>query len=1282
MEKNNLFIRVPLGFLLFLLFIPGLKAQELQSLRTIHWLPPAVANTINEKPALRFKNATYNEASIPEYFELIPIRQGSSAPVVKIVNQEFLPLDSLERAILGSTPFDTALLIKSETAESRSQLYLQLTVSPFRVNPVSRQVEKLVNFEISLTQNTAVLKSLNLQSRVYSSHSVLSSGKWLKVKVEASGIYKLTFNQLKSLGFANPSNIRVFGNGGAMLPISNSATRTDDLEEIPLRFVENTSGTFGSGDFVLFYVPGIVNWIYNSKDRFYYHQLHKFSYFTYCFISESLGSGKQIPVVSTSAIISDHDINSYDDHFYHELDAYNLIKSGSEWYGEVFDVNNSYNFPLSIKDLSMTDSVRIYAKVAGRYSSYTSFSFKLNDKVLPNVGIAGVPLYSQTDDYASEGILKTGTTVASGDLIFNIVYNNDGLQAAQGWLNYFDLNVRRMLNMSGDILPFRNSQLIKPGNKGRYLITNVSSNTSVWDVTNMHSPFEIPLAISESQGTFNAPTDSIHEYIAFNPQGNFESPVTSGDDVGWLPGNQDLHSMEGADLVIVTHPLFYRQAEQLARMHQQQDNMNVILVTTSQVYNEFSSGAPDISAVRDFMKMIYDRGKISGHLPSYLMLFGDGSYDNKSKIENNPNFILTYESPNSLTQNFSFVTDDFYGLLDDNEGGYGGLLDVGIGRLTVKDTVEANAVVQKILMYTDPANRKDWRNVVTFIGDDGDGNLHMGQADDLADYLESYYAGFEIEKIYLDAYQQETSSTGQSYPDVERAIQQRISKGGLIINYTGHGNEIGLSHEKVFQDNTIQNLNNHEKLPLFVTATCEFSRFDDVKINSLSKYDDATSAGEHLLINPNGGGIALLSTTRLVYSGPNFSLNESFYHFAFARDSQGNRYRLGDLLRLTKNAVGAGTNKLNFTLLGDPALTLSYPEFSIITDSINHIAVADFTDTLKAYSLINIQGHVVDNTANLFNTFKGSIFPVIFDKAAKITTLDNAGTGAFNFQTYNSVLFRGQASVENGRFSFSFIVPKDINFSVGLGKIIYYANSEHGDAHGYYERFKIGGIMTDAAVDLEGPVLSLFMNDTTFINGGITDENPSLLALVNDASGINTTGAGIGHDITLSLDGGDKIYADDFYQTLSDSYSKGSIKYPFSQLAIGTHRIDVKVWDSYNNSSEGSIDFVVVSSDKLVVTDLINYPNPFTDETWFQFRHNRPGENLTVRVDIYSTSGQLARSISSVINTDGFGSPSISWDGTDYKGQTLRRGIYIYRVSITTTAGEVTQKSGKMMLVR
>jgi hypothetical protein len=704
-------MRIPVFLVFLMVGIPVLVAQESKPLRIIEWSSPIVLSGKNVKPVLAFKGAVYNDfhTGLPKFSELIKMSVGCSQGEISLVNCVFEPLDSLERIIAGALKFDTLIKVDNEIGTSREENFIRLSFIPLRSNPMNGRPEKLKQFEIKLTGSPTV-KSGFLKSQSYAAHSVLSSGKWLKVKVDNTGIYKLTYNQLKSFGFVNPRNIRIYGNGGTMLPISNSVPRIDDLAEIPVRFVETTEGVFVSGDFVLFYIRGVTNWTYNSADQFYYHQQNKFSDFTYCFITESLGPADEIPVQGSSILASDHDISNYDDYSSHEMDIYNLIKSGSEWYGELFDVNNVYDFQFNFSDLSLADSVKLYIKLVGRYNDNTSFSINLNEQPLPSVTIAGVPIYSETDDYASIGTMKAATRVNSENLDLRIKYNNDGLEAAQGWLDFIDINVRRALKMNNDLLQFRESNLTGSGRVGRYIINNVLSGTKVWDVTDMHHPFEIELIMNGQNAQFRAPTDSLHEYVAFNPQGNYPSPTADGQDAGWLANNQDLHASEGADLVIVTHPDFLVQAQQLSQLHTEQDNMKVIVAATNEVYNEFSSGMTDVSAIRDFMKMIYDRGRITGHLPSYLLLVGDGSYDNKSdlKATKNANFIPTFESPNSLGQSESFVTDDFFGLLDDNEGGYGGLLDIGVGRLPVQDTAQAGAIVQKIRMYTDPANRKDW----------------------------------------------------------------------------------------------------------------------------------------------------------------------------------------------------------------------------------------------------------------------------------------------------------------------------------------------------------------------------------------------------------------------------------------------------------------------------------------------------------------------------------------------------------------------------------------------
>ena len=540
--------------------------------------------------------------------------------------------------------------------------------------------------------------------------------------------------------------------------------------------------------------------------------------------------------------------------------------------------------------------------------------------------------------------------------------------------------------------------------------------------------------------------------------------------------------------------------------------------------------------------MLYDRASSENEIPRYLLLFGDGSYDNKSNDINNTNFILTYQSENSINPAYSFVTDDFFGLLDDNEGGATGLLDVGIGRFPVKSVEEAQSMIDKVLNYTNVNTMGDWRNSLCFIADDEDNNIHMKNANALTTLIDTTYPEYIIEKIFLDAYPQISTPNGERYPEVNTAINNKINKGTLIINYIGHGNELKLAHENILGINDIASWENMDKLPLFITATCEFSRFDDIGRNSSGEITQPTSAGEHILLNQNGGGIALLSTTRLVYSDLNFILNQNFYKYVFQRDKN---YRLGDVLRLTKIISGASHNKRNFTLLGDPALQLAYPKNIIITDSINGKNISVNIDTLKALSQVKISGYIEASNGIRLNDFNGTISPVVFDKVTTLSTLSNDGTPKMNFDVQNNILYKGKASVTNGNFSFTFIIPKDISYNLGFGKISYYAHNNNYDAHGYCKNILIGGSADSLITDNRGPSINLYMNNKNFVFGGITDENPILLAFVKDGYGINTVGSGIGHDITAILDNNPSnlIVLNDYYESDINSYRSGKIEY-------------------------------------------------------------------------------------------------------------------------------------------
>jgi hypothetical protein len=786
--------------------------------------------------------------------------------------------------------------------------------------------------------------------------------------------------------------------------------------------------------------------------------------------------------------------------------------------------------------------------------------------------------------------------------------------------------------------------------------------------------------------TFLVHADTLREYVALNPAGNFPKPeiISSEGDLGSVP-NQNLHATGPTRLLIVTHPLFRQAADSIALFHQVKDNMSVLVVTTDQVYNEFSSGAPDVSAVRDFAKMVYDRSNDNQIRLKYLLLIGDGSYNNHSRTSGNSNFILTYQSESSLNASTSYVSDDFFGFMGNDEGGSETMeafsLDLGVGRLPAKTEYEAMVLYRKILNYNSSRNMVDWRNNILFVGDDEDGNIHMNQANSLADWVRNTYPQFVIKKALLDAYKQVATSTGARYPDVNRIIYDNIHKGILIYNYTGHGGERGLAAEQILMREDLAKFTNSANLPLFVTATCEFSRFDDLTDDE-GKLIESTSAGETSLLNENGGSIALLSTTRIVYSDRNHYLNTKFYHVVFTRDADGHYNKLGDIIRMTKDSTGVQRNKLNFILLGDPALSLAIPEYIVQTDSLNGLDVSSTIDTLKAFSQVRISGHLEDINHNMLSNFNGTIYPSVFDKDLIVNTLANDGGDPLQFEAQENLLFKGKASVRNGNFSFEFQVPKDITYNFGLGKVVYYSQDSSLDANGYFDQFIIGGTDYEAVQDEDGPEISLYLNDKNFLDEGISNTNPVIYAVISDASGINTVGNGIGHDITGVLDNNvsEPIILNDYFESDLDDYTRGKLSYPLSDLSEGWHSLKVKVWDVFNNSSEETIEFRVIASDDLIMSNAYNYPNPASQFTWFRFEHNRPGEELQVEIDVFDMGARQMAAIRQSVYTAGFSSEPLEWDLKDAGGNRLRQGIYPYRIRITDSNGQSTESFKKLVI--
>jgi len=1112
--------------------------------------------------------------------------------------------------------------------------------------------------------------------------SALSGGNWYKIRIKKTGVYKLTYEDIQSIGISNPAGVRVFGNGGAMLPLMNNQPRTDDLQENPVYMDKGADGIFGPGDFILFYGIGPVTWKFDPATSFFTHQVHAYSAYSYYFIGSGDGEGRRIvpkePLSATPSIT----VTSFYDYSFKEKNRKNLIKSGRLWVGEKLE--NAFDTTFLFPNRLTNEPVKIRAGVVSRSAQSRQFVIRLNGDVAGTLSVGSVNLSNSIGTYANYKSDYFSLVHPETELNVEITYNKTNT-TDEGYLDFVAVMAKRSLIYTGSELFFRDPFLKDLYSIASFRVESLTASGQIWDVTNPAAVKQLPATFTGSSLQFTDSTNITREYVALDPGAGFPKPEwnSSLPGLGLVP-NQNLHGTGPCQLLIITHPDFVAAADSVAEYHRKHDGFEVAVATTTQVYNEFSSGAPDVSAIRDYARMIYKRFPGTGQL-RYLLLFGDGSYNNFSQDKGNSNYILTYQSESSLNATSSYVSDDFFGFMDDNEGGSDNMeifsLDLGVGRLPAKSANEALVLFEKIRDYDTDKNRTDWRNNIIFVGDDEDGNLHMMQSNSLADWVRNTYPQFNVKKVLLDAYKQVSASNGSRYPDVNRIIANNINKGVLIFNYTGHGGERGIAAEQILMREDLLKLSNSNNLPLFVTATCEFSRFDDLTDDE-GKLIESTSAGETSLLFSQGGSIALLSTTRIVYSDRNHYLNTKFYRIVFQRDENGKPYRLGDIIRMTKDSTGAQRNKLNFILLGNPALRLAQPTYRVVTDSVNGESAEAVSDTLRAFSLIRVSGHVENAEGNLPQDYNGTIYPSVFDKVQNMTTLGNDGGDPMTFQAQENLIYKGKASVKNGQFSFSFMVPRDITYSFGSGKISYYAENGPREANGHFTGFTIGGTAADVPVDENGPEISLFLNDEYFSPNGITNSSPLIYALISDESGINTTGNGIGHDLTGVINGdvSAPVVLNDFFESDLNDFRRGKVIYPLQNLEPGVHSLTLRAWDVFNNSSEAIIVFEVLNANKLVMKNMYNYPNPATNQTWFTFEHNRPGELLEVSVHIFGLDGRMVGNIEKTIEPGGFTSAPMEWDLHDTNGNLLNPGFYPYRIRAIGQDGSVAEQFGKLLI--
>lgn len=1086
--------------------------------------------------------------------------------------------------------------------------------------------------------------------------SVLSEGTWYKVGITQTGLYKIDRNTLDVLGVSgsvNPQKIKIYGNGAkGMLPQLNSESRPIDLVENAIYISGEADGSFDSNDYILFYGLGPHKEVWTAEGFEYERNIYSDT--SFYFIRVDGANGRRIAKKASEGGSASSIVTSFDDHIVHEEDEKNLISSGREWFGPTLNSGDSESYSHQISGLN--SSINLTLDVVSQSSENAVFNISAGSNVVGSVSIDAVPDGPGTT-YSLKARQVTDTFLLPQAQSFDLrIEFNGNASGERGYIDFYSMTFLRELRLHGNETDFRYSK--NTGELLQYEVAGGASNTTIWDVTDPTDIKEQQFSVSGNKAVFKSQSNQIEEFLVFEGS-DYPTPFIFG-----AVSNQDLRGNTALDGIIVTHPSFRTEAEQLAQFHREHDGLNVQVATTREVFNEFSSGRQDVAAIRDYARFVFQNG---GRL-KYLLLFGDCSYDYKDRITNNTNFVLTYESRESFHPIFSYSSDDYFGFFEDDEGEWiestsgDHTLEIGIGRLPAKTQEEAKTMVDKIIYYsTSPSTLGKWRGEMTYVGDDGDGNVHARHVEDLSELIDTTYAQYNINKVLLDAFVQEASGSSEKSPQASSALKTRIKNGTFLVNFIGHGNERLWMEEEILTKADIEELTNRNKLPIFVTATCEFGRYDD---------PIGVSGAEELLLLKQGGGIALLTTSRPVFASTNFSLNQAFHENIFRKES-GQNLRLGDVIRLTKNEGLEGPVNRNFTLLGDPMMMPSFPKMDIVVNK-----VGNSLDTLSALEEVTFAGEIQSGGV-LQPSFNGRLIVGIYDVKQSFKTIGQEST-PYTYQLRTNALFRGEATVREGKFSVTFVVPKNISYQYQKGKMSFYAWDEKSnvDAGGSSRDFVIGGTSTNPSFDNEAPIVSAYLNDPSFKNGSIVGDSPLLIAKIEDESGVTTTRAGVVQGITLKL-GGETINLNDFYTADPDEFQKGTITYPMQDLAPGKYQATLGVWDTHNNLAETTVEFEVTDKPILFVYNSLAYPNPVTDATTFSFEHDREDEDLYVSLLVYGTKGEVV-SKQNMIFENSERIVEIPWKAQTNTGEALRQGIYYSRLIIQSgldgAMKEITQK--------
>ncbi|MBR1804550.1 MAG: type IX secretion system sortase PorU [Muribaculaceae bacterium] len=1105
----------------------------------------------------------------------------------------------------------------------------------------------------------------------YASQSKLASGKWARVQVWESGIYELTQASLAQMGFHNMDSVKVYGAGGAPLSEALTADIPDDLPQVPVIRLK---------DRILFYAQGLTTWT-SLNDKEFRQRLHPYATEAFYFITDQSGDTNAKPQ-RASHEIGGTPFTTFIEHLYHEEEMVNPGQTGRNLLGEDLmngtgTVTVQFDLPGRVPNSDVTVRTRTGSKLI---SGSFGLKFSYNNQELPT---SRNDSYSQTsansDYYNLLDVAKTFTLEGTNELNYTVTAQKSGtLNVAN--LDFITVNYQRNLALTDGQLRFTQNQYAS--SNVQYVISGATDSTHVWDVTVPYAPIEMNTRFEDGKLMFSPSQSGHREYVVFDENGTFEAAEHQGN-----PSNQDLHGAETPDMIIITNSQYNNPVNRLAKFHSEHDDMKVMVVTPNKVYNEFSSGIADAMAYRMLCKMMWDRGvDTAGHHLQYLLLMGDGTYDNKlmsKEVRSLQKYgLLTWQTEDSNTESGSYSTDDCFGILADDASAdfTTGKLDIAVGRYPVSKLTEATAVVDKLIKYMGSPDYGSWKNNALIVADDQDNATHMSQAEDLITTSREHGGQDMVyTHVFIDAFPVTSVGAARTFPEAKALMMNKLQEGVLWWNYTGHASPNNWGAEGMLRRNDITDNLYYDHLPVLYAATCSFAKFDAL----------LESGTESMVLNPRGGAIAVISAAREVLMNSNGPLNQSVAKYIYSLDKDGKQYRLGDILRLGKNENTNGKNKLKYFLFGDPALRLAIPENRAVIRTINGIEVnSENRPTFQGRQTITLEGSIVDRKGEKLSDFNGNIQSTLFDSEQSVTTNGYGDGTPFTYLDRPNKLAMAIDTVTSGDFSIKITIPSELmatyeNYSPSLINLYAYDMTNNLEATGSNSDFYIYGYDDTAVTDTIGPEISFFgLNSSEFVDGSAVNESPLVLATISDESGVNFSTAGVGHNITLVLDG-TKTYSEltPYYTPLTcDEGTLGTISFPLSELENGEHSLRLRVWDVLNNVSEKTIRFSVSRGLKPEVAEVYATSNPAKTSTTFYVKHNRPNAQMNVGIQVFDLMGRMVWSTQQSGKCNQFMTFPITWDLNMTSGNRAPRGIYIYRATISTDGEHEASKAKKLAI--